>query len=274
MSCIRGIEHIGFTRDNRVVTPHSHKFQYQVFFVMKGSAHVRVADKYYHVTRPTAIFVNTLETHSFTAETQDFSRFCICLSPSFVKQDLKNDRLLSIISNRPENFCHCIDIEPIAPFVEHLLWEILKEHTSNYKEYPENASALLRCVFVALYRHSPESFPFEDNNISTTIQKIKQKIETNLSSEQSLDELAAEFHISRYYLAHAYKQLTGYSIKNYRMLCRVAEARELLTNTSLSISQISEHIGFSDTSNFSKYFKKKTGYTPSEYRKIHKGAEQ
>ena len=271
MSCIRGIDHISFSENNTTIVPHSHQNIYQILFIIKGHAHVRIDDKYYHVTRPTAIFINTFETHSFEAESKDFSRFCISLSPALIRQDLKNDRLLSIISNRPENFCHCIDIEPISHFIETLLWEILKEVNSDFKDYTENASSLLRCIFVALYRHSPKSFPLEDNNISSTIQKVKQKIETNLSSEQTLDELAAEFHISRYYLAHTYKQITGYSIKNYRMLCRIAEARELLTNTSLSVSRISESIGFPDTSNFSKYFKKKTGYTPSQYRSIHKG---
>ena len=87
----------------------------------------------------------------------------------------------------------------------------------------------------------------------------------------TLEELAEEYHVSRYYLAHAYKEVTGYSIKNYRMLCRIAEAKELLVGTSLSVSDICDRVGFPDTSNFSKYFKKKEGYTPSEYRQIHKG---
>ena len=155
-----------------------------------------------------------------------------------------------------------------------MLQELLKEATTKHKEFSENASTLLRCILVALYRHAPSAFPCDDNNIFSTIQKIKQKIETDLSSEQTLEELAEEFHISRYYLAHAYKQVTGYSIKNYRMLCRIAEARELLTNTSMSVSEISARIGFPDTSNFSKYFKKKEGYTPSKYRQLHKGENQ
>lgn len=273
MSCIQGMEHIIFSDSNSGILPHVHHNVHQVFFIMKGEVDIKIEDKHYFITRPTAVFVNNFERHSFTASNGEFSRFCISLSPSKIKQEIKNDKLLSIISNRPEHFCHCIDITGIEPLLTPMLWEILKEKKAHYSEYPENASALLRCVFVALYRHSPKSFPFEDNNISSTVQKIKMKIETELAGEQTLDDLADEFHVSRYYLAHAYKQVTGYSIKNYRMLCRIAEARELLTNTSLSISRISEHIGFPDTSNFSKYFKKKTGYTPSQYRNKHKGEE-
>lgn len=274
MSCINGIEHIIFSDSNGGILPHAHHNVHQVFFIMEGCINVKVGEKSYSVSRPTAVFVSNFETHSLVAESGKFSRFCISLTPSLIKQEIKSDKLASIISNRPAGFSHCVDIAPIAPFISQMLWELLKEKQAEYGEFRENASALLRCIFVAIYRHAPSAFPFDGNNISSTVQKIKQKIENDLSSEQSLEQLAAEFHVSQYYLAHAYKQVTGYSIKNYRMLCRIAEARELLANTSMSISDISDRIGFPDTSNFSKYFKKKEGCTPSKYRHIHKGEKE
>ncbi|MBQ7293666.1 MAG: helix-turn-helix domain-containing protein [Clostridia bacterium] len=271
MTSISGIEHIIFSDSNNGILPHVHQNVHQIFFIMNGTVRVKIDDKEYFIDRPTAVFVSNFETHSFTAESEKFSRFCISLTPTLLRQEIKSDKLASIISNRPAHFCHCIDIEPIAPFISQLLSELIKEHERQETEFPESTSYLLRCIFIALYRHAPGAFPFDDNNISATVQRIKQKIENDLASEQSLEELAAEFHISQYYLAHAYKQVTGYSIKNYRMLCRIAEARALLTNTSLPISTISEQVGFPDTSNFSKYFRKKEGYTPSKYRQIHKG---
>ena len=272
MSCIQGIENITFSENGSEILPHLHRNVHQIFFIMNGEANVTINEKNYYINSPTAIFVSNFETHSFTCNSEKFSRFCISLIPSLFRQVIKSDKLVSIVSNRPESFCHCIDIKPIAPFISQLLSELLKEFSLNPKEFQDNAHNLLRCVFVALYRHAPEAFPYDDNNISSVIQEIKQKIENNLSDEQSLDELAAEFHTSRYYLAHAYKQITGYSIKNYRMLCRIAEARELLINTAMSVSDISEHIGFPDTSNFSKYFRKKEGVTPTQYRQMHRQA--
>lgn len=271
MSAIKKLEYITFSDNNGEILPHEHHNVHQIFFIMRGKVSIRINDKKYLIDRPTAIFVNNFETHSFTAESESFARFCISLSPPMVKQELKSDKLASIVSNRPANFCHAIDISKIEPFLFQLLSELLKERTSGYREFTENASNLLRCIFVALYRHSPKSFPFDDNSIYSTVQIIKQSIENDLSEERSLEKLAEEFHVSQFYLAHAYKQITGYSIKNYRMHCRIAEARELLTNTTMSVSDISDRVGFPDTSNFSKYFKKKEGYTPSKYRQIHKG---
>ena len=271
MSCIEGIEQIIFSDNKNEILPHAHHNVHQIFFIMRGSVHVQINEKSYFVNRPTAVFVSNFETHSFTAEQGEFTRFCISLSPTLIKQELKSDKLSSIISDRPTHFCHCVDIEAISVLIEEMLWELVKEKQNKDRDFPENASSLLRCIFVALYRHAPDSFPFDDNNISSIVQKVKHKIETDFTSEQSLNEFADEFHLSRYYLAHAFKELTGYRIKNYRMLGRIAEARELLVNTSMSVSDISDRIGFPDTSNFSKYFKKKEGYTPSQYRNLHKG---
>ena len=274
MSYVSGIEQITFSDENGEILPHAHHNVHQIFFIMSGKVTVKINEKVYKTDRPTAVFVSNFETHSFTAENGKFSRYCISLSPTSVCQEIKSDKLASIISNRPADFIHCIDIEQIAPILSTLLCELFKEKHEKHKEFPENAPALLRCIFVALYRHSPSSFPFDDNGIYSTVQAIKRDIENDLAAEKTLEELSEKFHVSRYYLAHAYKEITGYSIKNYRILCRIAEAKALLVDSSLPISKISEQIGFPDTSNFSKYFKKKEGYTPSEYRQIHKGEKQ
>ena len=61
--------------------------------------------------------------------------------------------------------------------------------------------------------------------------------------------------------------MTGYSIKNYHLLCRVAATRELLETTDLSITDICAHVGFADMSSLARYFKREIGCTPSQYRK-------
>ena len=50
---------------------------------------------------------------------------------------------------------------------------------------------------------------------------------------------------------------------------RIDKAEELLLHTALSVSEISELTGFSNSSYFNKQFKKVTGYTPQQYRSEH-----
>lgn len=69
------------------------------------------------------------------------------------------------------------------------------------------------------------------------------------------------------YLNRIFRQTTGKTIFQYLTEVRISHAKELLGTTSLKISQVSEKVGFSDESYFSKVFKKMTGMTPMNYMK-------
>ena len=265
-----GIQSVGYSEETLGVSSHIHGNVHQIIFILSGQLTISIGEKEYQINRPSAVFVSHLEPHSFTVTGDRYRRFCINLYPDAIERNIKNEKLLSILSNRPEGFCHIIDIEPLLPRLIPMLSEMEAEFCGDDGEFRENAVALLKSVLIMLYRHAPEAFPFESNNIAAIIHLIKHRIESDLTYDEPLEDIAGQFHLSRYYLAHCYKQITGYSIKNYRMLCRIAAARELLTSTSLSVSEICERVGFSDMSNFSRYFKKEEGMSPLQYRRIHR----
>ena len=60
----------------------------------------------------------------------------------------------------------------------------------------------------------------------------------------SLDDLARETHINKFYLAHAFKEEYGVSPINYMLSRRIQESRYLLRETNMSISQIARVLGF------------------------------
>jgi AraC family L-rhamnose operon regulatory protein RhaS len=86
----------------------------------------------------------------------------------------------------------------------------------------------------------------------------------------TVEKLAEEFHTNRTTLLNDFKKYTGQSINNYLIQLRLMMASTLLRDTELSVDEICERTGFSDISYFSKVFKKKINYTPSEYRRINK----
>lgn len=249
---------------------HTHRNVHQLVFALSGKLRVTIASRQYFVDRPSAIFISHLEPHAISVEGREYRRFCIDLDPEEIERDIKSAKLLSILSNRPENFSHIVDIEALLSRLQPFLVELKEQFDRKDDEFYENTTAILKSILIMLYHHAPDAFPHEENNISAAVQAIKQRIECNLAHDETLDELAAHFHISRYYLAHCYKQITGYSIKNYRLLCRIAAARELLVSTTLSVSDICDRIGFSNMSNFSRYFKKEVGLSPLKYRALHK----
>lgn len=85
----------------------------------------------------------------------------------------------------------------------------------------------------------------------------------------SIGLLSNKFHTNRTTLAASFKNYTGQSVNKYLMQLRLMMASALLRDTELSIDEIRERTGFSDTGYFSKVFKRNLSCNPSEYRRIH-----
>lgn len=81
----------------------------------------------------------------------------------------------------------------------------------------------------------------------------------------SVSEIAAHFQLHPTYLGSVFKRIQHTSLLQYISEVRISEARKLLRETNLKISEIAEQTGFSDIYYFSKRFKKITGCSPKEY---------
>lgn len=104
------------------------------------------------------------------------------------------------------------------------------------------------------------------NNYSVLIRNLVIYINSNYSKEISLSGIAEGSHISKEHLSRMFKKETGVTITEYVATARLKKATELLTTTNLSISEISELVGYSDNNYFVKVFRKYYKMTPSQYR--------
>ena len=108
-------------------------------------------------------------------------------------------------------------------------------------------------------KHSQKSY-------SLLIQKVTTQIESDLSSDLSLNSLASIFGVNPSYLSSLFKKETGVTLTEYVNKKRVERAKELLLSTNLQIQNISQRCGILDVNYFTKTFKKHTGLTPKKYR--------
>jgi len=99
------------------------------------------------------------------------------------------------------------------------------------------------------------------------IRRIAKKIAKDCSKNYSLDEISLNSGLSQAKLQEGFKFLYGKTVSEYIRHARLEEARDLMNNSNLNISQIVYSIGFTSRSYFSKIFKEKYGISPSEFKK-------
>lgn len=95
---------------------------------------------------------------------------------------------------------------------------------------------------------------------------IKTLIRTRYAEPFSLDDLAQSFCVSVSNLQHTFKHDTGMSILNYLKLTRVESAKNLLTHTEYTVSEIARSTGFTDHNYFTRVFSSVAGMPPRKYR--------
>jgi AraC-like DNA-binding protein len=82
----------------------------------------------------------------------------------------------------------------------------------------------------------------------------------------SVSELAEELYVSRDYLRHLFREYSQMSPRQHIIRARVEKAKDLLTDPELTIGRVAALSGFESPYYFSRFFKKETGLSPSQYR--------
>lgn len=255
-----------YTPNADISTNHCHN-GYQIIYVFNGEAELRIGSKTYDIQKHCIIFISNLELHSVTPIGEEYRSLSLLLSPKKIDNAIHNQTLLSVFSNRPPHFVHCIDVTAIHEKVEQIVLKLYEETKEESSYSDELSICLIKELLIELYRYDKKMFPNYDKGIVNVVWKVRCYIEENCTKDIKVNEIAELFYSNIYYLSHCFKTTTGYSIKQYILLCRLALAREFLYNSTSNVTEICFKAGFSDINNFIRYFKREVGVTPTEYRK-------
>jgi AraC-like DNA-binding protein len=96
-------------------------------------------------------------------------------------------------------------------------------------------------------------------------------IQHHLSEPITAEEIAKELYLSRPYLSRKFIEETGESLTDFILKEKTEEAKRLLRYSDKTLTAISNYLGFSSQSHFSRVFKKYTQRTPGEYREKYTG---
>jgi len=100
---------------------------------------------------------------------------------------------------------------------------------------------------------------------SILIQDIKNFLADNVSKKLTMDAICGYFGIGQTALMKKFRKETGLGVMEYFTNLKITKAKELISATALSFSEISDALAFSSPNYFSRVFKEKIGLTPTQY---------
>lgn len=118
-----------------------------------------------------------------------------------------------------------------------------------------------------------QSLKLERHVSNELVRQFIQLVNVHYIDKKTIGEYATLLSISEDHLAKSVKSETGKTAYSYIIGRIIKEAKDLIAYTPLTYSEVSHQLNFSDTSNFSKCFKRETGLSPSAYRHSLKNRE-
>jgi AraC family transcriptional activator of pobA len=234
-------------------------------FLTSGTARMRIGPELYTIQPGEVLLVRTGQVHSF--EPGDVNTGFICrFTTDFLgsapgsSQGLAPFALLQVWGNPLVRLP-----AQTAKFVENDLQRLLVEYQAHQVQHPELVRAYLLALLHELSLHALESGEPLTAAVSLT-NRFKQLVAGSLRTVVRISDYAALLHVTPNYLTKCVRTVTGKSPVKWLEESRVAEAKGLLFQSELSISDIALQVGVTDASYFSRFFKQHVGVTPQVFR--------
>ena len=244
--------------------------KFEIYFSLSDDAYFFVGDAIYNIHNGALFVFNDMDLHkSISLKEQPFKRYVIHFDPGYVRDFSTSDtNLLNCFVNRETPFNHSVQLTPeqIDKFLSLLKknFSFTEEEIFGWDIYRKIALVEILLFVNELFRTSTANFPSRKNKDFEKIQPIINYINNNLDQDLSLDKIANNFYINKYYLESLFKKATGYCVIEYLIDCRINKTRELLKN-KMSVQLVAEKVGFNNYSHFIRTFKRKVGLPPKKY---------
>ncbi len=259
------------TKKPIIISPHWHG-HFELLYLEQGEVSFHIGGTAYPCTSGDIIFVNSGEVHAAYSNLPKTTAIIhpIVFHPSIISSaSNETNYTVPYLSGKSIIEAKITKKNQQFDILINTLTSLIKEYKQKQEGYKIAIKAYCQLLFTFLARDY--TLKREDNlRFQLKADRFKllmNRIDQNCSERLKVEEAAAIIHMSPYHFCKTFKQFTGSTYIQYVNHRRILEAEKLLILTSLSITEISEKIGFANVNGFSKLFKQIKGHSPSQVRK-------
>lgn len=261
---------ISYNTDNlNIPNIHFHN-DIEIIFIEEGSSTFLIEDRKILADSNTIVIISNLENHSMHINTYPYNRYVVKIKDLQEINILPSEVYIKIFQNRPDNFPYVFKFnENTSSQIRDLFDNLTKNYNESIfsKEYEK---LLINQLMILIFRSNDFFYNWVNTDFEKRIFKIQEYINNNYMDDINLKLIEELFFINRYEVSRHFKRITGYNFKTYLILIRISIAKDLLVNTNLSISEITNKVGYSSESLFIRMFKEYENVTPTRYRLSYK----
>lgn len=176
-------------------------------------------------------------------------------------------RMYNLIERLPEEILKviCDNMPWFTKFVD-------DSYVKNLSDYGLNSLEKLRDNYMAFIKklETKISYLYFGKSYGSLINKISIVVLQNVEGEINLSIISSDLHMNKNYICEMFKKKTGVSFLDYTTRIKMERAKKLLIESEARSYEISDKLGYKDSEYFSRLFKKYSGISPTEYRKLKK----
>lgn len=245
--------------------PHYHD-TYEFYLQVSGKRKLIIDDISYLLSPGDLYIIKPFEVHiSQTLDHISYERFVVNLSPLHLKSILTPIELTTLFNPFKSCFIHLAEHDLYHIYAA--FHDILESTKRNGFLKNKLIEASLLKLLLLIRDYMEHSTPIEGALIHPEISKAIQYMSKHYQSDISLDSIASEMHISKYYFSRLFRKTTGETFLQHLQNIRLAHAHEMLVNSNLSLKEISLRAGFSSEAQFSRVFFNHNHISPRDFKR-------
>ena len=243
---------------------HKHDSHCELMFIKEGQGHYTLDNRPYIVKAGDIIALNKGVVHGEASDPAHPLTVWTCSVDNIQIQGLEENQLI------PPEIVPVIPSGSLASWFDALFMNIYQERTQQHPGF-EAMVQLYVTQMIAMVQRLIQQTPhyLVRSHGKSLSESIKQYIDLHYAENISLTRLSELFHVSAYHIAHEVKRDLGTSPINYLIGRRIGEAQRMLTSTDMTVSSISQAVGYGNISYFMKLFQRRVGVTPSRFRELY-----